>query len=402
MKIVKENYLDFYKENKIIPTVDLKDSNLNILMKQRHNFYLNLGITIDNFQNKEILELGPGTGYNAYFLLKYAKIKKITLVDANYFSLNKLKKNLAKFNNKKIINKNINIFKIKKKFDYIIVENVLGGLKDPKKIFKRVLNFVKPGGSVILTLTEPMGIFSEKLRYLHSLLLLKNSTKKNKKFSYETKILSKEFKSHLIKLGRNTRNSEKWVQDNMLNKAWITKNKYFSFYDLYKSLNKKKFLIKNSSPNYNTNFDWYKNFNTKIYNFNYLKNYLKNQINLIHIKEKFNSELGGGGMINKIKKNKNFKIYNIIIKTNKLINSFNVNSKNFKINLDKINKYIVLLSKLLNSNINISKGLIEFSNLLNNYKTKDKKKIKYDNYKKLWGHTTCPIIVYKLNNYYAN
>jgi hypothetical protein len=107
-------------------------------------------------------------------------------------------------------------------------------------------------------------------------------------------------------------------------------------------------------------------------------------------------------MINKIKKNKNFKIYNIIIKTNKLINSFNVNSKNFKINLDKINKYIVLLSKLLNSNINISKGLIEFSNLLNNYKTKDKKKIKYDNYKKLWGHTTCPIIVYKLNNYYAN
>jgi ubiquinone/menaquinone biosynthesis C-methylase UbiE len=397
MRSIKENYLDFYKENKIIPTVNLKDSSLNILMKQRHDFYLNLGITIDSFQNKEILELGPGTGYNAYFLLKYAKIKKITLVDANYFSLKTLKKNLTRFNNKKIINKNINSFKIKKKFDYIIIENVLSGLKDPKRIFKRVLNFMKPGGSLILTLTEPMGIFSEKLRYLHSLLLLKNTRKKNKNFSFEARILSREFKSHLIKLGKNTRNSEKWVQDNMLNKAWITKNKYFSFYDLYKSLNKKKFLIKNSSPNYNTNFSWYKNFNTKNYNYNYFKNYLKNQINLIHVKEKFNSDLK-----KKIRKNKNIEICNIITITNKLISSFNVNSINFKKKLDKINKYIILLSKLLNSNINISKGLIEFSNLLSNYINKDKKKIKYNNYKKLWGHATCPIIIYKLNNYYAN
>lgn len=395
--MIKENYLDFYRENKIIPTVNLKDSNLNILMKQRHNFYLNLGISIDNFQNKEILELGPGTGYNAYFLLKYAKIKKITLVDANYFSLRKLKENLKTFKNKKIINKNINSFKIKKKFDYIIVENVLGGLNDPKRIFKRVINFMKPGGSLILTLTEPMGIFSEKLRYLHSLLLLKNNKIKNKNFSFETKILTKEFNSHLLKLGKNTRNSEKWVQDNMLNKAWIRKNKYFSFYDLYKSLNKKKFLIKNSSPNFNTNFGWYKNFNAENYNYNFLKNYLKNQINLIHVKQKFNSDLEI-----KIKKNKNFKICKIITKINKLISSFNVNSRNFKKNLHKINKYIILLSKLINSNIIISKSLIEFSNLLSKYINKDKKKIKYNNYKKLWGHATCPVIIYKLNNYYAN
>lgn len=53
---------------------------------------------------------------------------------------------------------------------------------------------MKPGGSLILTLTEPMGIFSEKLRYLHSLLLLKNNRIKNKNFSFETKILSKEFR----------------------------------------------------------------------------------------------------------------------------------------------------------------------------------------------------------------
>jgi ubiquinone/menaquinone biosynthesis C-methylase UbiE len=395
MKIIEENYLDFYKKNKIIPTVNLKDTNISILMKQRQNFYLNLGITIDNFQNKEILELGPGTGYNAYFLLKYAKIKKITLVDANYISLKTLKENLKNFNNKRIINKNINSFEIKKKFDFVIIENVLPGLKDPKKIFKRILNFLKPGGTAILTLTEPIGIFSEKLRYLHSLLLLKNINKKNKKFSFETKILSKEFKSHLVKLGKNTRNSEKWVQDNMLNKAWITKKKYFSFYDLYKSLNKKKFLIKNSSPNYNINFDWYKNFNAKNYNYNYFKNYLRNRINLIHFKEKFNSEL-------KEEKNKNFEIYNIIIKTNKLISGFNVNTENFKKNLYEINKYIILLSKLLNSNINISKGLIEFSNLINNYINKDKKKIKYNNYKKFWGYASCPIIIYKLNHYYAN
>jgi 2-polyprenyl-3-methyl-5-hydroxy-6-metoxy-1,4-benzoquinol methylase len=170
-----------------------------------------------------------------------------------------LKINLLKFKNKNIINKNINSLKIKKKFDYVIIENVLSGLKNPKKIFKNILNFVKPGGCIILTLTEPVGIFSEKLRYLHSKLLLKNLAKKKNNFFWETKILSKEFRSHLARLGNNTRSTEKWVQDNMLNKLWITKNNYFSFDDLFNVLDKKKFLIKASSPDYNTNFRWYKN-----------------------------------------------------------------------------------------------------------------------------------------------
>ena len=400
MKTIKENYLDFYKINKIIPTVDLEDSNLAATITQRRNFYINIGLTEDNFQNKTVLELGPGTGYNAYFLLKYGKIKNITLVDANFSSLEKLRKNLATFKNKKIINRNINSFKIKKKFDFVIIENVLGGLKNPKKIFKNILKFIKPGGSIILTLTEPIGIFSEKLRFLHSKLLLKNLTNENKKFFLRTKILSKEFSSHLATLGKNTRICQKWVQDNMLNELWIAKKNYFSFHDLYKGLNKKKFLIKNTSPNYNTNFGWYKNFNTKNNNYNFLSNYLKNKINLIHIKEKFDVSLEIKS-IEKIEK-ENFKIFNSIVKINELINKFNINSKNFKKNLIKINQHIILLSKLFCSNSKITKSLIEFSSLLNNYIYNNKKRIKYNNYKNFWGHTTCPIIIYKLKNLFAN
>jgi hypothetical protein len=57
------------------------------------------------------------------------------------------------------------------------------------------------------------------------------------------------------------------------------------------------------------------------------------------------------------------------------------------------------LSKLFNSNNKIAKSLNEFSVLVNNYINNDKKKIKYDNYKNFWGHTTCPIVIFKLKNF---
>ena len=104
------NHLKYYKNIKSIPTVNLGDLNIKVLFKQRENFYFNLGITKQNFYKKSILELCSGTGYNAYFLNKFFKVKKIKLVDNNPASIKTSKKNLSRFNNIKIVNKNINNF----------------------------------------------------------------------------------------------------------------------------------------------------------------------------------------------------------------------------------------------------------------------------------------------------
>jgi len=46
-------------------------------------------------QVKNTLELCPGTGYNAYFLIKNG-IKKIKLIDFNPYSIKQIKINLEK------------------------------------------------------------------------------------------------------------------------------------------------------------------------------------------------------------------------------------------------------------------------------------------------------------------
>ena len=68
---MKIKYLDYYKKNKIIPTLDIGDINEKLLKKQRFNFYFKLGLLPNDFIDKSILELCPGTGYNSYYLLKF-------------------------------------------------------------------------------------------------------------------------------------------------------------------------------------------------------------------------------------------------------------------------------------------------------------------------------------------
>lgn len=57
---------------------------------------------------------------------------------------------------------------------------------------------------------------------------------------------------------------------------------------MYKILNKEKYLIKGTSPDFTSqNYDWYKNFNIKKYNNNFKIDYLKNRLNLVHMFEIF-------------------------------------------------------------------------------------------------------------------
>ena len=160
-------YLDYYKKNKIIPAVSLNEIKQNILKQQRFSFFFKVGIAPDNFTNKEVLELCPGTGVNSFYLLKFTKIKHITLVDNNPSSIKELTKNLKNFNNKTILNEDIKKIRLKKKYDYVIIENALLGFDNPSKIFNKIYNFLKPGGCLVFTVSDEVGLFSEKMRFLY-------------------------------------------------------------------------------------------------------------------------------------------------------------------------------------------------------------------------------------------
>lgn len=94
-------YLTYYKKNKIIPVVKINNKNFNILNKQRNNLFDQLKIDKKLFYNSEILEVGPGTGYNAKYLIDNG-IRKITLVDGNRYSIEFIKHTLKKKTQKNI------------------------------------------------------------------------------------------------------------------------------------------------------------------------------------------------------------------------------------------------------------------------------------------------------------
>ena len=387
-------YIDYYKKYKIIPTIDIDDISIEKMFQQRESFYFLLSIQKNTFKNSSILELGPGNGYNAYYLLTVLKPSNVTVVDNNDYSIRNLKKNLKKFKNKKIIHSDIYKFNTNKKYNFVIIENVLPGLEDPKKIFNKSISFLEKEGTLITTLSDDFSLFSEKLRFLMSHIIINSDNIKDLKRDKKIDILSDIFQSHLRTLNTNTRSAKKWVEDNMLHYGWMSKKNYFSIDDIYKIfLKKKNFSIIRTSPDFNTNYQWYKKYDRLRYMQNLYKNYTENKINFINKKVKFN-------LRNSKENGATFKnIYNQIKSINKLINLL---EENLLFPDGKI-KQIISKLKFLNNQFSLLDGsdhlyisIKEFIIFLEKYIDKKEIDLKVlKKFKSFWGNGTMQISIIK-------
>lgn len=394
----KSYYTDFYKDLKSIPVLKISDYKKNILFKQRENFYNSINININYFKDKKILEIGPGNGVNAFYLLNN-KIKHITLVDNNRSALNECRKILKKFKSKvTFINQDIFEFNTNTKFDYIICENILPNFSNPEVILKKLKKNLVHNGYLVFTCSDNFGLFSEKLRGIISKLILskydfnsynKKFSKKNlSKFSFETKILRSEFKLHLNKLKSNTRKIDSWIQDNVLNDKWWTGKKYLAFDKAVNFLSGNKKIdtvFWSSSPNFNANFTWYKKRNYKEINNLALKSYENNLLNFIDIREKYpNINLK---IFLKIKDN--------ISKSCLIINKAKISKKNIQdltFSLEKINNDILKISDK-NKTYGSLNSLIMFFKKYINYDIVDRKiLIKFH---PMWGNGTMAVAFLK-------
>ena len=375
------DHLKYYKNIKSIPTLNLGDLNIRVLFKQRENFYFNLGITKQNFYKKSILELCSGTGYNAYFLNKFFKVKRIKLVDNNPESIKTSRKNLSKFKKIKIVNKNIKNFTSSEKFDYVIIENALDNFSNEKKIIYKLINLTSKKGNIILTIGDNFGIFSTKLRYVFSLILIEQS--EFKKFNDKLIFLSKVFKPHLSYLSKNTRNEKKWVLDNILNHNWIKKKEYINYPKLIKFI-KNRAIIQNVSPSFFKNFNWYKNFDLKNINNMYLDFYKKEKLNFLDFETKFENDI-----------NIDINIRNISNLIFNLKTGEKINKKIIKQIEREIKKINFKLSKLKKNN-KISLALNEFGKLLKQFILNKKIKSETKHFKKLWGVYNQNVLLYKI------
>jgi SAM-dependent methyltransferase len=377
-------YLSYYKKINSVPTISINDLKKKTINQQRFNFYFKLGISLNDFNNKSVLEIGPGTGYNANYLLRKTKIKNIHLLDGDQNSIKYLKKNLKNYKNVKIYYKNINNFKIKKKFDYVIIENLIYGLSKPNKIFKKISNATVKNGIIVLTLADKIGVFSEKLRYLYSLMTV--SQKKIKTFDKRLSFLEKIFKKHLNYLTKNTRPAKKWVLDNMLNEEWIRKKKYFDYIDLYKLLKKEKCIIKSISPSFFLDYEWYKIYKIQKRNYEILKQYEFQRVNFFDFETIFYKKI-------------NIRLLNLFIdKIEKCINCFSFNKEisiqKLLIIKNTLNKIIKIL-KFKNKKDKIYLALSEFITFIDQFVREEKIILNSRHFYKFWGRGTIQASILK-------
>ena len=283
-----KDHLSYYHKINQVPTIDISDNKKKLLLMQRFAFYFSLKISESDFNNKTVLELCPGSGYNSYYLLSKCKIKSIELVDYSDDSIRKLNKNLSKYKNVTIMKKKIQSYNTTKRYDFVIMENALDGFDRDEMIFKKLCRFTKKGGSIIFNFGDLFGIFSTKLRFFYSKLILDQRNIDN--FDKKLKFLSRLFSKHILYLSKNTRTAEKWVLDNILNDEWIKRENYFDYNKLKKRI-KSNFLIKSNSPIFEKKFIWYKNKNLNSHNLDIFEEYNSNKLNLLDFETNFKSKL---------------------------------------------------------------------------------------------------------------
>ena len=249
-------FIDFYNSLNIIPVRQNIDA--PNFISSRNFLYSKLGVPIIFLKDLDILEFGPGGGFNATATSSY-KPSSYYFVDGNKAGIQQLNYFIKI---QRVLSEDIKIFESEflefttdKLFDLVIAEGCVPGQNDPKSTLLKISSFVKNNGILITTTTTKSSTFSEILRVLYAFLI---------KPYFESEdlyrdFLESEFSSHLTTLGPNTRSIEDWVLDNIINPTH--KNGYiYSISDVLNTL--ENFEIQSTFPLFQFDLSWYKNHKT--------------------------------------------------------------------------------------------------------------------------------------------
>ena len=254
-------YLEFYEKYKISPVVQNIDDFIQHI-KRRTNLYRQLGVTPLTFQDKDILEIGPGGGYNSLVTYTYLP-KTYTFIEPNSTGYKELKANFKDIDRGNIFFNNCMLedFNNANKYDIIMCEGLIPGLSNKEEFIRKLVTLLKPNGIFIITTADQVTMFFEIIRRYIANILIKNIDSIEEK----VEILVDAFSSHLSTLKGMTRNHEDWCLDNLINDA--TYEHTFSINDAIEIV-KKDFYVLGTSPSLFNNYTWYKELPTDILDYN--------------------------------------------------------------------------------------------------------------------------------------
>ncbi len=248
------DFVNYYDEHKISP-VKQNIADIEKHYERRRKLYRQCGIPTMTFKGAEILEIGPGGGYNTLAFFHWG-CNHVDLVEANHTGIEDMKELFFQRNIKEglydIYECMIEDFKSDKKYNIIIAEGFLPYLSNKQEIINKMKMMLSEDGIIVVTCADDVCVFIELMKRLFGFALAKDIE------SYEEKVdfLADIFLSQLNSLKGFSRTPRQWVWDVIFNPV-LTNGEEMSISQAI-SLFGDDVDVLGSSPSMFTDYSWYK------------------------------------------------------------------------------------------------------------------------------------------------
>ena len=272
----KVDHLQFYIEHNISP-VRQNIADLSRHFDRRGSLYRYLGLPKMFFRDKDVLEVGPGSGHNSLYVASCLP-KSYDLLEPNPTGQAGIAKLYNEFSIEHtaphLIKQRLEDFTPKRQYDVVISECWLGVSHHERQMMIKLGTFLKTDGILIITLASPIGAAVNAFRRLLSDKLTWDVDSMQEK----TDILVQAFGTHLSTMNNMTRPYEDWVQDCMINPGFMT---ICPTPEMFMEDMGEDFEIYNSYPRFNSDWRWYKSLygENKRFNEMYMDSYYTNSHN---------------------------------------------------------------------------------------------------------------------------
>lgn len=205
-------FLEHYEKHKISPVKqDLKNIKKHFYIRTK--LYEQLGVPSLMIKDKDVFEIGAGSGYNSIVTSSF-KPKSYTIIEPNSTGREEMLKLFDRMGRGKdivVVNKTIENFNTEQKFDIIFAEGFLPTLDNRYEILDKMSSLLRKNGIMVITTADDVSLCFDVARRFLANMLLKN--KKNLDFDKQMEYLDKIFSFHLRTLKNMTRLTFDWCAD---------------------------------------------------------------------------------------------------------------------------------------------------------------------------------------------
>ena len=290
--MVKRAFVDYYRERDISPVKqDVSDRERHF--SRRASLYRFLGVPPLYVEGAHVLEFGPGSGDNATYTASLGP-ERYVLVDANPRGLAETRLQLAATalapECVSVVESYVEDFAVEERFDLVLAEGLVPFQNDPGGFARHIASFVRPGGMLVLTCADAASAIGEIGRRF----LANRIAPPALPYLERRSLLVPVFSAHLATLEGMSRSVEDWIDDNI---AHPLTGRLYSIADAIESLAGDGFAIWGSSPQFLTDWRWYKRVygDERDFNGRAVESYYRNVANLLDYRvtlEPHDGELG--------------------------------------------------------------------------------------------------------------